>query len=257
MKRQFIAPLVLAGLVLMAGCLSAPLQSTPGASTDGDTAPTITTSGVGEVTTEADLAIIYLSVTATAESADEARGMVAEDVASVRQALTDAGISDDNIQTTGFNIWPEYRYGERQELVGYRATHTMKVEVAPDQAGEAIDLAVGAGSTSTMGDEFTRAIQVQNVQFTLTDERRDELRSEALQNAVQNARADADSIAEAANVQITGVQQASTSNGYTPSPYYQVEYAEDAAARSGGAPTELSPGPVTVRATVNMVYTIG
>ncbi|KAB1187377.1 MULTISPECIES: SIMPL domain-containing protein [Haloferax] len=243
MKRRLIAPLLLAGLVLLAGCLSAPLQTTPG-STDGTDATTISTTGTGEVTAESDLAVVNVAITATADSADEARGMVADDVAAVRAALTDAGIAEDAIQSTGFNIYPEYNYNGERELIGYRAVHSLTVEVAPDRAGEVIDLAVGAG-----------ADEIRGVFFTLTDEKRAELRSEALTQAVESAKADADTVAAAADLRITGVHTANVGGGFSPGPY-PVAYAEDAArATSAGAPTELTPGPVTVSATVQMVYT--
>ncbi|WP_416840198.1 SIMPL domain-containing protein [Haloferax sp. DFSO52] len=244
MKRRLIGPLLIAGLVLLAGCLSAPLQTTSGGDVGTD-ATTISTTGTGEVTAESDLAVVNIAVTHTADSADEARGVVADDVAAIRTALTDAGIAEDAIQSTGFNIYPEYNYGgDERELIGYRAIHSLTIEVAPDRAGEVIDLAVGAG-----------ADEVRGVFFTLTDEKRAELRSEALTKAVESAKADADTVATAANLQITGVHTASVGGGYSPGPY-PVAYAEDSArASSAGAPTELTPGPVTVSATVQMVYT--
>ncbi|WP_411964634.1 SIMPL domain-containing protein [Haloferax sp. YSMS24] len=243
MKRRIIGPLLLASLVLLAGCLSAPLQTT--AQTDGGIdATTISTTGTGEVTAESDLAVVNIAVTHTADSADEARGVVAEDVAAVRAALTDAGIAEDAIQSTGFHIYPEYNYGgDERELVGYRAAHSLTVEVAPDRAGEVIDLSVGAG-----------ADEIRGVFFTLTDEKRAELRSEALTKAVESAEADAETVATAADLRITGVHTANVGGGYSPGPY-PVAYAEDARAGSAGAPTELTPGPVTVSATVQMVYT--
>ncbi|WP_396611530.1 SIMPL domain-containing protein [Haloferax sp. S1W] len=241
MNRRLIAPLLLASLVLLAGCLSAPLQTTGGG--DSSDATTISATGTGEVTAEADLAVISVGVTATADSADEARGIVADDVAAVRAALTEAGIAEDAIQSSGFRIHPEYDYGgETRELVGYRAVHSLTVEVAPDRAGDVIDLAVGAG-----------AAEIRGVQFTLTDETRDELRSEALTKAVNSAKTDADTVASAADVTITGVHTANVGGSSSPGPY-PVAFAEDARS-SSGAPTELSPGPVTVSATVEMVYT--
>ncbi|SEL14452.1 SIMPL domain-containing protein [Haloferax larsenii] len=242
MNRRIIAPFLFASLVLLAGCLSAPLQTTGGEA--GTDATTISTTGTGEVTAEADLAVISVGVTATADSADEARGTVAEDVAAVRDALTEAGIAEDSIQSSGFRIYPEYDYGgEERELVGYRAVHSLTVDVAPDRAGEVIDLAVGAGAS-----------EIRGVQFTLTDETRDELRSEALTKAVDSAKSDADAVASAADLSITGVHTANVGGSSSPGPY-PVAFAEDA--RGSSAPTELSPGPVTVSATVEMVYTAG
>ncbi|MCO8266181.1 SIMPL domain-containing protein, partial [Haloferax sp. AB510] len=50
---------------------------------------------------------------------------------------------------------------------------------------------------------------------------------------------------------VTGVHTATVGGSASPGPY-PVAYAEDAARASGS--TELSPGPVTVSATVQMVY---
>ncbi|ELZ96536.1 hypothetical protein C440_05293 [Haloferax mucosum ATCC BAA-1512] len=240
MQRRIIAPLFIVGLVLLAGCLSAPMQTTADGTEAGTNATTISATGTGEVTAEADLAVVNIAVTSTADSADEARGTVADDVAAVRTALTDAGIDEDAIQTTGFSVDPEYDHGEERELVGYRAAHTLSVEVEPDRAGEVIDLAVGAGAS-----------EIRGVHFTLTDETRSELRSEALTNAVDSAKADAETVADASDLRITGVQTAAV-GGSAPDPY-PVAYAEDARTTAGSS-TELSPGPVTVRATVQMVY---
>jgi len=244
MQRRTIAPILLVGLVLLAGCLSAPLQATTDGGTDetsATNATTISATGTGEVTADADLAVVSIGVTTTADSADDARGTVADDVAAVRAALTDAGVADDAIQTTGFNIYPEYDYsGQERDLLGYRATHTLRVEVAPDRAGEVIDLAVGAGAS-----------EIRGVAFTLSDERRAELREEALTRAVDSARADADAVASASGLTVAGVHTATVGGSASPGPY-PVAYAEDAARASGS--TELSPGPVTVSATVQMVY---
>ncbi|CQR48881.1 oxidative stress defense protein [Haloferax massiliensis] len=163
-------------------------------------------------------------------------------MAAVRAALTDAGVAEDAIQTTGFNIYPEYDYsGQERELLGYRAAHTLRVEVAPDRAGEVIDLAVGAGAS-----------EIRGVAFTLTDEKRAELREEALTRAVDSAKADADAVASASGLTVAGVHTATVGGSASPGPY-PVAYAEDAARASSGS-TELSPGPVTVSATVQMVY---
>ena len=62
----------------------------------------------------------------------------------------------------------------------------------------------------------------------LSDEQAQVLRTEALKKAVSRARADADTISAAMGTNITGVQRAETSSGYTPV-YFQ-NYALDSAA---------------------------
>ena len=63
------------------------------------------------------------------------------------------------------------------------------------------------------------------------------------------ARTDAEGIASAADLSVTGVREASTSAEFVP---YPVARFEDAA---GGAETVIQPAPVTVTATVQGTYT--
>lgn len=236
--RRYALPVALALLAVLAGCLG-PLQTASPA--DGATVPTISVTGVGEVTADADLAVVSVSVRATGDTAESVRASVAERSDALRAALADAGVPEDAITTSGYRLHVQYDYddGEREE-VGYTAVHAFRVEVAPDRAGEVVDIAVGNADATVDG-----------VGFTLSDETRADLREQALTAAVENGRADADTVAAAAGVSVVGLQQASVGGAYQP--YYDVRFAE---AADGGAPTSFSPGPVTVSATVSMTYEI-
>jgi uncharacterized protein YggE len=233
MKR--VISLTLVAVVLLAGC-TAPLQTA--ASDGGTTGPTVSVSATGSASADPDLAVVHVSVESTADTANAARGQVARDIERVRTALSDADVPDADVTTTTFGIAPVYNYtrGER-ELVGYRAVHSLAVDVGPDRAGEVIDLTVGAGATSVDG-----------VRFTLSDDRRAELRATALDRAMDAARADADGIADAADLSVTGVRQASTGTAFVP---YPAARFEDAASDGG---TVIQPAPVTVTATVDVTY---
>jgi len=233
MKRVLALTLVVA--VLLAGC-TAPLQT---AASDGSTESTISVSAVGSVSAGPDLAVVSVSVEATADTANDARAQVASGVESVRTALSDADVPDANVTTTAFGITPVYNYSRGESrVVGYRAVHSLAIETAPDRAGEIVDISVGAGATSVDG-----------VRFTLSDERRADLRATALDRAMTGARADADTIAAAADLSVTGVREASTSAEFVP---YPVARFEDAA---GGGATTIQPAPVSVTATVQVTYT--
>jgi hypothetical protein len=236
--RSTVLTLAVAGLVLLAGCLGAPLQTDTDAAsqTDGADVPTISVSGTGEVTAEADLAVVAVSVVSRAETAEAARADAAARSEALTTALADAGVPDEAVETTGFSLRTDY--DREGEPAGFVATHSYRVEVAPDDAGTVVDVAVGAAATTVDG-----------VQFTLTDETRESLRAEALALAVDDARADADTVAEAADLTVTGVRTASV--GGDAVPYRTATFAEDAA---GGAATTFQPGPVTVTAHVSLVY---
>jgi hypothetical protein len=254
--RTVLTTLALAVLVLVAGCAapfaadagsadrSDPLvgQVTTASATDGAdrTGPVIAVSGVGRVSADADLAVVRVSVTATADTADAARSAVAADSERMREALRDAGVDDDAVRTVHYAIHPRYDYrAEERELVGYHAVHAYAVEVEPERAGEVIDVTVANGADT-----------VEGVTFTLSDETRADLRERALTEAMTTARADADAIAAAAGLTVTGVQEASTVADYGYTPVYRVAEADAA-----GGSTSLEPGPVAVTATVQVTYT--
>jgi uncharacterized protein YggE len=234
MKRVLSVTLV--GMLLLAGCAGAgPLQTGSGDAVGSDT-PTISVAATGTATADPDLAVLNLAVEATADGADGARERVARNVSEVRTALDDAGVPDANVTTTAFGIAPVYDYsGDERRVVGYRAVHSLAVETAPARAGELVDVTVGAGAT-----------RVDGVQFTLGEERRAALRATALDRAMSAARTDADGIAAAADLSVTGVRSASTGAEF--SPYPDARFAESADG------TTIQPAPVTVTVSVDVTY---
>jgi len=242
MATRTIHALLLAVLLVTAGCLG----TTAGAQSDGSGAAnetrTIDVSATGTASADPDLAVVNVAVEARADTADAAREQVATDVESMREALREFGVPDDAIQTTGFHVGPEYNYRDGgRELVGYRAYHAFEIETGVEEVGDVIDVAVGSGAS-----------QVQGVRFTLTEETRSELREEALSEAVSNARTDAETIASAAGVSLGQLHSASTANVGYPRP---VPYAAEASDGGGGS-TVVEPGPVEVTANVQVSYEI-
>lgn len=225
-------------LVVLAGCLSV-----GGAGSDGTTAgtsnSTIDVAGTASVSASPDLALVGVAVVATAETADEAREVAAENVAAMRDALDDAGVDDDQVHTTAYYLRAVYDYenGDR-EIVHYRVEHAFEIETDVDRAGDVVDVAVTNGAN-----------QVSGVQFTLTDDTRRDLRTQALALAMANAREDADAIAKAGDLTIVGVKSAKTSGvGYVP---FDSRFEGDGAA---GGSTVIEPGPVRVSVTVAVTY---
>lgn len=250
-RMRTVQTLAVVALVLVAGCL-APFGSTAdpqgqleqtNAPESADYAgPTVSVSATGTVTTAPDEAVVRFAVVRTADSAEAARAGLAEDVATVRQALRDAGVPDDAVETSSFGVFPVYDDQPRdatgpREPTGYRATHALAVTVPVDDAGPTVDTVVGAGADEVYG-----------VQFTLSDERRADLRSTAVERAVAAARADADAAAGAAGLSVDSVRTITVEDGDSVSPYFV-----RAEADAGGG-TSFDPAPATVRATVRVTY---
>lgn len=217
-------------------------DDTPATVTDGATPErTIEVSGSGEVSVQPDLGVIHVGVEAIDDDAEVAQSQVAENVSAVRAALTDLGIAEDQIRTTGYNL---YRYVDREHRDGpertqYRVVHSLTVEVSEtDRVGEVLDAAVASGATHVSG-----------VQFRLAESTREELRLDALDAAMGDARSQADRIADSGDLTITGIGSVSTND--VSYPRFPVEYARDDLADAG---TEIDVAPVSVTATVRVTY---
>lgn len=235
MTRRTVLAVAVALVALTAGCLGAATGQTGTTATDAD-GPTITTSGVGQVSTDPDRVLIDLAVVTRADTADEARAMAADRMDGLRSALADAGVTPDQISTTAYDLGT--RYDRDGELDGFQATHAIRVELTDvTAAGSVVDAAVAGGAN-----------RVNGVTFTLSDEKARELRGQAIADAVEFARSDAEDVAQAAGVEVTGLSHASTSGGVSP-----VYYGREDVAQAG---TSFEPGTVTVSVSVSATYAI-
>ncbi|UWG47531.1 putative secereted protein, contains kinase-interacting SIMPL domain [Halanaeroarchaeum sp. HSR-CO] len=203
---------------------------------------TITVSASGEAQAQPDKAVLRMAVEADDTDVTEARSTVAEDVSSVKEALVEMGIEEEQIRTTDYRIYEDDRRTKPTEEDSqpiYRVRHVLTVDVnETDQVGGVIDTAVDAGVTS-----------VHDVRFTLTSETQRTLKNEALENAMDDADTQAETLAQSANLQIDGVATVETGSSGIPRPVYAME-----AAAGGDAATDISSGPVTVSAQVRVTY---
>lgn len=156
--------------------------------------PVIVTSGEGVVKQAPDRAWVTIAAESRGRTAQEAQRQNTDAMTAVTDRIKAAGIAADAIQTTGYNLQPEFDYANgKQTLRGYVARNQVQVRVdALPKVGEVITAAVGTGATNVSG-----------VRFDLKD--RDTAERQALQLAVRDARRRADAAASGANVQIDRV----------------------------------------------------
>ncbi len=241
-----LAAVLTATLVVGASVAAVGLAASDGvpasdvSATANDETRTVAVSGSAEIEAEPDRAVVHLSVESTADGAEAARAQVAENVSELRTALRDQGIASDRIRSTGFSI-REDRPREREKTDAeptYRAEHRIEVVLDDiDRVGTVIETVAKTGGA-----------RIHGVEYTLSDERRQELRQEALRKAMSNADLEAQTIAESAGLTLAGVHSVSTSDTRVHTAHREVAMASDASA------TDLDPGPVTVKATVNVEY---
>ncbi len=187
--------------------------------------------------------IAYVGAGVVTQNADAAQAQTDNGAAmnAVFEALKTVGFTEDDIDTTGYTVYPLYDYSENGngKIYGYEVTNTVRIAVRDlGQVGEVIDIAGKNGANTNYA-----------IEFTLEDE--DAYYNDALTKAMEEARTKADTIAAAGGftiVRVTGV----TESSYSSSPVYQ--YAEAAADKSA---TPVSAGELKVSATVTVVYEIG
>jgi hypothetical protein len=109
----------------------------------------------GEVTRVPDIARISAGVVTTAPTATAAIEQNARQMASVRQALRNAGIADRDIQTSAINLHPDYRHDERggtPTLIGYRASNEVSIRFRDiKNSGKILDALVAQGANQING----------------------------------------------------------------------------------------------------------
>jgi uncharacterized protein len=153
--------------------------------------PVVVVSGEAIVKRAPDRAFVSIAAESRARTSRDAQRMNAEAMTAVLAKLKSSGLAGDAIQTTGYDIQPEFDYTNgKQTLRGYVARNSIEARVDDlPKLGEILDIAVGAGATSVAG-----------VRFDLKD--RTGAEREALQKAVEDARGRAEAVAAGGGMKI-------------------------------------------------------
>jgi uncharacterized protein YggE len=208
--------------------------------------PGLNVEGMGVVTVEPDLAELNLGVEVTEDNADLALVNANGALDNVMQVLEDAGVAEEDIQTTGLSIYPLYDFsGETQEITGYTASNLVDVKIRDlDSVGEIVD-----GVTNAAGN----AVRVNYITFTREDN--EEALNQARNLAVEDARQKAEALADSSGVGLGSVQSISENSFVEPPPIPFAEGAAEAADETIIS-TPISAGTMEVTLSVFIVYNI-
>lgn len=205
--------------------------------------------GSGNIIGTPDRAQVTLAVQTENADVKVAQEQNAAKMTKVIDALVAAGIPRDALKTTGYNIYATYDDSAKgfldPKVKSYQVTNTLTITLHDvSRTGEVIDLAVANGAN-----------QANSIQFMLSDAQATALRNEALMKAVTNARADAEAVASAMGVSITGTGNVEIYQGYMPVVFSN--YAQDASGRveKAATTTPIQSGDITVNAQVSVTYT--
>jgi len=211
--------------------------------TNSSEQPGITVSGEGSVFGAPDVAVATLGVQADATSVADARSMAAESMGAMVKTLKDGGVADKDIQTTQFSVDPRYDYtNNKQTLIGFTVNNIATVKIRDiDKTGELVDAAVTAG-----GD----LARVQGLQFTIDDP--SALQQQARQKAMADAKSRADTLAQAAGVELGAPRSINESGG--PAPIYYDELRAGQALEAAAPGTPIETGQLQVQVQVSVIY---
>lgn len=213
--------------------------------------PKLTVRGEAELERAADQVHINIGVVTQADGAGDALRENSEKMRLVIDALTKAGIVEDEYETGRFRVRPLYSRRPRQpaedwqpQIIGYEVVNsiaitTMRLDLAGDLIGAAND--AGANTIDIAG-------------FDLSDPRVH--RAEAIREATSHALEDAAILAEAAHLKLVRIVSINLDHA---SARAAMESAMAGRARlmaDGNASPPVAPGKVTVRASVTVVYEI-
>ena len=201
-------------------------------------------SGIGKASAIPDTAMASFGVTKTAPTVETAQSQVNEVANNITSDLKALGILEKDIQTTNYNVSPNYDYANgKQTTNGYTVSENVEVKIKPvEKANKAIDIATAAGAN-----------QVGGITFVLNDDEKEKLQQQATEQAIKNAKTQAQMLANAAGIQLGRIADIQTSQEQ---PLMLNKYALTAD-RVGGLPTpetQLNPGENTVNVTVTLGY---
>jgi uncharacterized protein YggE len=237
MSKRLRSQLVRTGLVMLATVVAAPVALGATAGAAGAAARTITVVGTGEVRGTPDVADLVLGVSGRAGSAAEVMARIADRAQKVIDALHDAGVSDDDIQTADLSVNPVL--DDDGTVKGYEATNTVTVRIRDlGQAGGIVDAAAAKA-----GDD----IRVQGITFSIDDD--SDLLAAARTKATKRARAQAEQLAGGADVEVGEVRSITESTSSVP-----LAYAGDAAEKATSTP--VMPGSQTLSVQATVVFAI-
>lgn len=204
----------------------------------------LTVSGNAEVQAVPDQAVINLGFIAQAPDARQAQEQVNKQMQGVIDALKNAGLPAEKIQTSQLALHPVYEDRKRDasaepRIVGYRAANSVRATIDDlSKVGASIDAAIAAGAN-----------QVNSLEFQLKNDA--DARKQALQRAASEAMQKARVLAEATGV-ILGDPADISESGVSVNPPRPMMYQ----ARAMAAATPVEPGQVTVNAAVQIRYRV-
>jgi uncharacterized protein YggE len=192
-----------------------------------------------------DVASISTGVVTQAVDANAAMRANAVQMDKVMAAIRAAGIAERDIQTSGINLNPQYKYVENAPptITGYQASNTVNVKVRDlSKLGKVLDTLVAQGANQVNGPSFEV-------------DKPDEAYDEARVGALKKAQARAQTYADALGLKVRRIVSISEGGASFPRPMPLARAMAADAVMS--KETSVAPGETTLSVNLDVVFELG
>ena len=241
---MILRPLFLALSLAIAVPMTANAQTSPDIAIASPQGTLLSVSASADATRVPDVATISTGVVTQAADANAAMRANAVQMDKVMAAIKAAGIGERDVQTSGINLNPQYKYVENAppSIVGYQASNTVNVKVRDlSKLGKVLDAFVEQGANQVNGPSF---------EVDKPDEAYDEARVAAL----KKAQARAQTYADALGLKVRRIVSISEGGASFPRPMPMMRaMASDGFAKE----TSVSPGEASLSVSIDVVFELG
>lgn len=243
MRHSTFAPLLLALSFASGAPMTAHAQNAPAVVASDATLLNI--SAQAEARRVPDVATLSAGVVTQAADGNTAMRENAVQMDKVMAAIRAAGIAERDIQTSGVNLNPQYRYADNEapKITGYQASNTVSLKVRDiTRLGKVLDSLAAQGANQINGPSF---------EIDQPEPVYDEARLAALKKAQARAETYAKSLGLRVR-RIVSISEGSSGGFRPPMPMM-------AMARAGKAEmdTAVAPGETTLSVNLDVVFELG
>jgi len=202
------------------------------------TTNTVSFSGEGKITAKPDIAVISASIISQGANSKAAQDSATTKSNAVITFLKKQNIDDKDIKTTGYNIYPQYKYPQ-QTITGYQVNQSLEITIRNlDKVSAVLDGLVTAG-----------AEQVNNLGLQV--ENPDKLKSEARAKAIEDAKSKAKELENQVGIRLGKIVNFSEDSSGYPTPMY-----EKIGNVGGGGGPSIPTGENEITVDVTLTYQI-
>lgn len=207
---------------------------------------TLTIQGQGKSSAAPDVAVLSVEVSHEGLELDPLLARVRKDMEKALDGIKSHAIPEKDIQTEVFLVQPKYENDKRGNArrAGFMVTNRVSVKVRDiKKTGKILSTVVSAGGTTVSGPNF----ELDNPQNA---------EREALAAATRDARLKAETVAQAAGVQLGEIQSLNPQTVNWPQPRYHARMMMAPMSEAADMKEPIQAGEQTLTAYVSVTFTI-